>query len=159
MPTYVLPHRNEPHGGGGELDRGQHQDAHVFVTAEAEDTITELHRVISRQSKSQEKGGIDEKTHVTTFEDFERYLLGGGYDSAKPEPVPLSVCFKSVTTYGRQGGPKTVKTLKDAVWRTLTGRDIYEATLRRIISPDRVEDGQALIKDFSGVVRNGQMML
>jgi hypothetical protein len=157
MPTYVLPHRSEPQAG--ELDKDQDQNAHVFVTAEAEDTVTELHRAISRQSKPHENDGNDEKALVTTFDDFEKYLRRGGSDGAKPEPVPLSVCFKSVTTYGRQGGPKTVKTLKDAVWRTLTGRDIYEATFKRIISPEKVDDGQALIKDFSGVVRNGQMML
>ncbi|CAI6094480.1 unnamed protein product [Clonostachys chloroleuca] len=157
MPSYLLHQRNEPRDGSHPTEHDLNQ--HVFVTAEAEDTVTELHRVISKQTKHAEP----DTSTTPAFEDFEKYLRStqenAETQAKKPQPVPLSVCFKSITTYGRQGGPKSVKTLKDAIWRTLTLQDIYEATLKRLIFPDRVENGQALIRDFSGVVRNGQMML
>lgn len=151
MPSFLLRQRSEPQGTAVEHD--QDQDPHVFVTDEAEDTVTGLHKALSRHSRHQSSG---------SFDDFEKYLQRGSDNPdapSRPDPVPLSVCFKSVTTYGKQGGPTAVKTLKDAIWRTLTCQDIYEATLKRWVSPDKVENGQALIKDFSGVVRNGEMML
>jgi hypothetical protein len=88
---------------------------------------------------------------------LEEYLRKEQQNTTRP--LPLSVCFKNLSTYGRPGGSVPVKTLKHAIWRTLTFQDVYEWTLKRYISPTKVEDGHALIRDFSGVVRNGEMML
>lgn len=118
--------------------------SHVFVTSDAQDAVAELHRAITND--------LD-----PALSSLDQYLRD--YNWAESHPVSLSVCFKSVTTYGQPGGAKPVKTLKDAIWRTLTLQDIYERTFKRILRPTKVEEGQALIRDFSGVVRGGEMML
>ncbi|KAK6725417.1 hypothetical protein SNK04_004222 [Fusarium graminearum] len=117
---------------------------HVTIDDETEHAVAGLHKAVT-------------EPHVNSaVEDLEKYLQN---DQTTPGPPPLSVCFKSVTTYGRAGGAAPVKTLKEAIWRTLTFQDIYEVTLKKIVSPAKAEDGRPLIRDFSGVVRNGQMML
>ncbi|KAH6995346.1 ABC-2 type transporter-domain-containing protein [Ilyonectria destructans] len=118
--------------------------SHVFVTSDAQDAVAELHRAITND--------LD-----PALSSLDQYLRD--YNRAESHPVSLSVCFKSVTTYGQPGGAKPVKTLRDAIWRTLTLQDIYEWTFKRILRPTKVEEGQALIRDFSGVVRGGEMML
>jgi hypothetical protein len=55
-----------------------------------------------------------------------------------------------------------VKTLGAALWRTLTFRDIYEWTVQPWVTtknPQKVLKGRQLIRDFSGVVQSGEMML
>ena len=147
MPSYLLRQHSQPQGAAPEHD--QDANPQVHVTDEAEGTIAALQKALSSPDEAS----------AAPFDEFEKYVRSSPNDASTPEPVPLSVFFESVTTYGRQGGPTPVKTLKDAIWRTLTCQDIYEGTLKRWISPDRVENGQALIRDFSGVVRNGEMML
>lgn len=143
-----LPSRASTHGHSHTHAEAAHRVedsvSHVTVSAEAEDAVAELHRAIT------------EPRDRARFEDLEGYLQG---DEKGPGPSPLSVCFKSVTTYGHPGGAKPIKTLKDAIWRTLTLQDIYELTLKRLVSPNKAEDGHAIIRDFSGTLRNGQMML
>ena len=126
------------------------EDCKVHVTPGAEDAVAKLYRTITNQS--QESSDIS-----PAVAELEVYLQQDQQDGG--QPLPLGVCFKSITTYGRPGGATPVKTLKDAIWRTLTFQDIYEWTFKRIVSPSKVEDGHALIRDFSGVVKNGQMML
>ncbi|KAF4459467.1 ABC multidrug transporter [Fusarium albosuccineum] len=146
MPSYLrqgiepLPHT---------VEHDQDQDPHVFLTAEIENTIGELHREISRYSQP--------ASH-DNFADFEKYLRRD-QDQDSPGSVPLSVCFKSVTAYGQQTGRGSVKTLKDAIWEALTLKSIYNAVFGRLISPPKMEDGNPLIRDFTGLVKNGQMML
>ncbi|KAF5004030.1 hypothetical protein FDECE_9443 [Fusarium decemcellulare] len=146
MPSY-LRHGVEPHPHTVEHD--QDQDPHVFLTAEIENTVGELHREISRYSQP--------ASH-DNFADFEKYLRRD-QDQGTPGSVPLSVCFKSVTTYGQQTGQGSVKTLKDAVWEALTLKSVYNAAFSHVISPPKKEDGNPLIRDFTGLVKNGQMML
>jgi len=153
MPSYLPPrNRTTSHDHRLESESDEDQTHHVHVTSQNEDAIAELHRTVTKQSR---KIAIDELDPA--FADFEKYLRSD--DQSGPQPIPLSVCFKSVTTYGQPGGAAGVKTLKDAIWRTLTFRDVYESVHKRVFSSKRVEDGQPLIRDFSGVVRNGQMML
>lgn len=142
-PSRASTHGN-PHNHTDDAHRLGDSVSHVTISAEAEDAVAGLHRAIT------------EPRDRARFEDLEKYLQD---DEQGPRPSPLSVCFKSVTTYGNPGGATPVKTLKDAIWRTLTLQEIYEFTLKRLVSPSKVEDGQALIRDFSGVLRNGQMML
>ncbi|KAH7174068.1 P-loop containing nucleoside triphosphate hydrolase protein [Fusarium flagelliforme] len=147
MPPTLLSRTNthEHHANHAEPERGSQDGVtHVTVDDEIEHAVAGLHRAVTAP-------------HVNpAVEDLEKYLQS---DQGSPGPPPLSVCFKSVTTYGRAGGAAPVKTLKDAIWRTLTLQEIYELTFKNIVSPAKAEDGQPLIRDFSGVVRNGQMML
>ncbi|KAI6778376.1 uncharacterized protein J7T54_000494 [Emericellopsis cladophorae] len=143
MPPSLLP--REPtwgHSNGGAED--QDTITHVIVDAETEEAVSGLHKAVTEPHDN------------SAIQSLEKYLQNG---DTSLRPPPLSVCFKSVTTYGRAGGAAPVKTLREAIWRTLTLQDIYELTLKRFMSPVRPEDGQALIRDFSGVVRNGEMML
>lgn len=71
----------------------------------------------------------------------------------------LGVSFKSLTTWGGGESQVNVKTLATAFWRTLTLQDIYEWTVKPWVDDKEPEHGRALIRDFSGVVRSGEMML
>ncbi|KAF4956228.1 hypothetical protein FSARC_11627 [Fusarium sarcochroum] len=145
-PTFLSRVNTHEHHTGHIEPTRESQDGveHVTVDEDIEYAVAGLHRAVTESHEN------------TAFEDLEKYLQ---HDQDNPRPPPLSVCFKSVTTYGRAGGAAPVKTVKDAIWRTLTCQDIYELTLKKIVSPIKPEDGRPLIRDFSGVVRNGQMML
>jgi len=72
----------------------------------------------------------------------------------------LGVCFNDVSTWADpKSGNTTVKTLKNALWRTLTGQDLYEWTIGRLKSRPSPDTGRLLIRNFSGVVRGGEIML
>jgi hypothetical protein len=133
-----------------ESERDQEQ--HVFVSAEYDNEIAEIHRAVTNHSVS--KPGENTSPHLA---DLEKYIRA--YDPAGPQSIPLSVCFKDITTYGQPLDSSSVKTLGTALWRTLTFQDVYEATLKKAFSRDESSSGHALIRDFSGVVRNGEMML
>lgn len=156
MPSFLFPlNRASAHEPPIEAPVSEDDEDHisqVVATSEAEDAIAELHRTITGRSALAAKADVG-----GPFAGFEEYLRRDEQSGATS--VPLSVCFKGVTTYGKQEGATKVKTLKDAVLRTLTLQEIYEWTLKRIISPDRVENGRPLLRDFTGVVRNGEMML
>ncbi|KAL0930637.1 ABC drug exporter [Colletotrichum truncatum] len=131
---------NHDHGRPHDTDYG----SHVVIDQETEDIIAGLHGTITNEPE-------------TEFPELGRYLRDD--QQARTQAFPLSVCLKSVSTYGRPGGLEPVRTLKDAIWRTLTFQDVYEWTLKRMLSSDKMENGQALIRDFSGVVRSGEMLL
>ena len=153
MPSYLYPlNRAATH----EVAEPQHDEddrtSHVVATIENEEAVADLHRAVTGQSypaHKAESGG--------PFAGFEDYLRRDSESGGRP--VPLSVCFKGVTTYGRHEGASSTKTLKDAIVRTLTFQEIYEWTLKKLISPEKTENGRPLIRDFTGVVRNGEMML
>lgn len=153
MPSYLYPlNRAATH----EVVESQHdeddQTSHVVATHENEETVADLHRAVTGRSY------LTDKTEIGgPFAGFEDYLRRDSESGG--QPVPLSVCFKGVTTYGRHEGASTAKTLKDAIVRTLTLQEIYEWTLKKLISPEKAENGRPLIRDFTGVVRNGEMML
>lgn len=156
MPSFLFPPKRESlheRPGGGVAENDGDQNSHVVVTDEAEDTIAQLHRTITGQSLESDKEDKD----GGPFVGFENYLRRD--EKTRSQYVPLSVCFKSLTTYGIQEDASSAKTLKDAIIRTFTLQDIYEMTLKRLISPVRMEDGRPLIRDFTGLVRNGEMML
>lgn len=153
MPSYLFPlNRASAHEVVEPPRPEDDQASHVAATLENEEAVAGLHQTITGQSYLAEK-----RRSTGPFAGFEDYLRRNEEEGAPA--VPLSVCFKNVTTYGRQEGAASAKTLKDAIIRTLTFQDIYEWTLKRLISPERVENGRALIRDFTGVVRNGEMML
>lgn len=73
----------------------------------------------------------------------------------------LGVRFKDLTTWGAVPTDNQVKTFAGALKRTLTGRDLYEwwikPCLRRWIT-DKTSK-HALIRNITGLVRDGEMML
>ncbi|KAL6918761.1 hypothetical protein FSHL1_002757 [Fusarium sambucinum] len=144
-PTLVTRTNTHDHHNHSETSReSQEGVTHVTVDDEIEHAVAGLHRAVTEPHAN------------SAVQDLEKYLQN---DQGSPGPPPLSVCFKSVTTYGRATGAAPIKTVKDAIWRTLTLQDIYELTFKKILSPAKAEDGRPLIRDFSGVIRNGQMML
>lgn len=165
-PRVRLPNSNQP--TSPSHDDSEHSTEHIPSTTvchETENVIATLHRTITGRSQAHEtpknahndEGDDDAQSQSGSFAKFEEYLRedqGNG-----PEPIPVSVCFKNVSTYGRQSGDVPVKTVWDAVRRTLMLQDIYESTLKKIVSPEKVEHGRALIQDFTGVVKSGEMML
>jgi ATP-binding cassette subfamily G (WHITE) protein 2 (SNQ2) len=149
MPSFIFPprafSRQEP--PAAEPDN-QDPEAQVHADDEAEDTLAHLQQILT---------GYNDDKDAGAFPGFEDYLRNN--EEAAPQYVPLSVCFKGLTTYGIQAEDSNVKTLKDAILRTLSCKEIYEATLKRLIKPVKVDNGRPLIRDFTGVVRNGEMML
>ena len=118
----------------------------------AEDAIAELHRVLTREPLHQYP-----EAHIA-FDDFlqkENETLA----ETGVSPARLGVLFKDLTTWGAGSTHAPVKTLKDALWRTLTGQDIYEWTFGRLRSKSKREQGRPLIRGFEGVVRGGEIML
>jgi ABC-type multidrug transport system ATPase subunit len=127
-------------------------ESHVHVTREAEDEVAELYSVLSRRTTRH----YPDKHQA--FDDF----LQQENDGLERQGIclpRLGVCFKDLTTWGGGETHAPVKTLKTAVWRTLTGQDIYEWTLGKVLSKPKPQDGRPLIRNFSGVVRSGEMML
>lgn len=158
MPSYLLSPRQEV--SGDPLQHSQEdENNHVFVTDEAAGTVNQLHRALSEPNPPQQLRQNEEKQLDPDFAELESYLRTEDDPSAWPAPAPLSVCFKSISTYGTKAGPESIKTVRDAIWRTLTFQDMYEATLKKLVSPEKIEQGRPLIRDFSGVVKNGEMML
>lgn len=149
MPSYLPPIRRLSTYSHADADsyRERQQDdvEHVYITPQIEEAAAQLHQSVTDQSTKAD--------HVDPpFRDFEEYIR------THDRPLPLSVCFKNLMTYGQSGGAARTKTAKDAVWRTLTMQDIYESTIQPFLSSKKSQ-GRPLIRDFSGVVRNGQMML
>jgi len=143
-----------------KVSHGNHDSrdaaSHVAFNQEAEDTIAHIHRVLTRDARDAPQPYPD--THVA-FDSFLQKNNKAQLETGISQPR-LGVCFKNVTTWvssGASHGP--VKTLKDALWRTLTGRDLYEWTTSLLGSKPKPESGRPLIQNFSGVVRGGEIML
>lgn len=127
----------------------------VETGQDAVDAIAELHRVLSGQPERDSRQYPE--AHVA-FDDFLQ-KENAALEEAGIVPASLGVCFKDLTTWGDGDTHASVKTLKHALWRTLTGQDLYEWTFARMFSRKKPENGRALIRDFSGVVRGGEIML
>lgn len=131
---------------------GEEAIPRVQTDQDAENAIAELHRVLTREPSYQYP-----EAHLA-FDDFlqrENQAL----EANGVAPARLGVLFKDLTTWGSGSTHTPVKTLKHALWRTLTGQDIYEWTIARVLSESKPEDGRPLIRNFSGVVRGGEIML
>lgn len=126
--------------------------AHVHVTQDAEDEVAELYKVLSSRPLHQYP-----ETHLA-FGDFLQQE-NAELEKSGIAPARLGVCFKDITTWGAGNTNAPVKTLKHALWRTLTVQDIYEWTVGRLMSSSQPEKGRPLIRNFSGVVMGGEIML
>lgn len=123
----------------------------VHVSHEDEDAIADIHRTLTEKSQP---GAVQYSEPHSSFDKFLEEQVQGGKKRSN-----LGVSFQSVSTWGEGGGHANVKTLGTALWRTLTFRDIYEWTFQPAVTSKKPEDGRQLIRDFSGVVESGEMML
>jgi hypothetical protein len=150
MPSFLGPRLssyNQDTSHKEECERDQQQ--HVFVTSEP--GVAEFHRVITESAR---KSDLAWSPHLAELNEYVR-----SDDPASPKALPLSVCFEDLTTYGRPLGSITVTTLGHAIWRTLTLQDVYESTLGKFVGLRHADGSHALIRNFSGVCRNGEMTL
>ncbi|GLI77982.1 hypothetical protein PoHVEF18_006279 [Penicillium ochrochloron] len=146
-PLHSHPHTSSfaPQGVPSSGDNGPQ----VHVCHEDEDAIADIHRTLTVQEEYSEPH--------SSFDRFLEQEVQGGKKRSN-----LGVCFQSVSTWGEGDGHTDVKTLGAALWRTLTFRDIYEWTVQPWVTtknPQKVLKGRQLIRDFSGVVQSGEMML
>lgn len=143
------PLHSHPHGSsfapGQEVPSSGDNGPRVHVCHEDEDAIADIHRTLTVQEYSEPH---------SSFDRFLEQEVQGGKKRSN-----LGVCFQSVSTWGEGDGHADVKTLGTALWRTLTFRDIYEWTVQPWLSTKDPHKGRPLIRDFSGVVQSGEMML
>lgn len=131
--------------------RGDH-GPRVHVSHEDEDTIADIHRTLTEKSHPDAQQEYFEP-HAS-FDKFLEEQVQGGKKRSK-----LGVCFQSVSTWGEGDGHVDVKTLGTALWRTLTLQEIYEWIVQPWLSTKKPQKGRPLIREFSGVVESGEMML
>jgi hypothetical protein len=117
----------------------------VHVCLDDEDAIADIHRTLTVQEYSEPH---------SSFDKFLEEEVRGGKKRSN-----LGVCFQSVSTWGEGDGHTEVKTLGTAIWRTLTFQDVYEWTAQPWLSRKEPQKGRQLVRDFSGVVQSGEMML
>lgn len=155
MPAHLRTHL---HGGlsvASDVEVENQADvnaSHVHLSREDEDVITDIHRILTATSSHDSTHPYAEP-HLS-FDKFLRAEIEGG-----SKRLNLGVCFQSISTWGVGEGHAEVKTLGTALLRTLTFQDIYEWTLKPWISKRKPQEGRQLIRDFSGVVRSGEIML
>jgi hypothetical protein len=132
-------------------EAGDHADRpsspQVHLTYEDEDAIAEIHRTLTTKDHDYSE------PHLSFDKFLEEELQAG---RKKPN---LGVRFQSLSTWGTGGEHVNVKTLGTALWRTLTFQDVYEWTIKPWLTKPEAESGRQLIRDFTGVVRSGEIML
>ncbi|KAJ5112926.1 hypothetical protein N7456_001460 [Penicillium angulare] len=146
------PLHSRPHNPSFTPGQEESSDPHgprVHVSNEDEDAIAEIHRTLTNPRVNYQYS----EPH-SSFDKFLEEQVQNGKRHAN-----IGVCFQSVSTWGEGNGHDDVKTLGTALWRTLTLQDIYEWTILPWIKTKRPQDGRPLIRDFSGVVQSGEMML
>ncbi|KAL2869426.1 putative ABC multidrug transporter [Aspergillus lucknowensis] len=126
---------------------GRPSSPQVQLTHEDEDAIAEIHRTLTKPSH-------DYSEPHSSFDKFLEAELQAG--RKKPN---LGVCFQSLSTWGAGEEHANVKTLGTALLRTLTFQDVYEWTIKTLISNPEPRSERQLIRDFTGVVRSGEIML
>lgn len=132
-------------------DNANDSEFHVHPTREDERTLAALHQTLT---------GANESNYAEPHSALDRYLKNGRPKEESGKPLGrLGVCFKNVTTWAERNQHVRTKTLADALWRTLTFQDVYEWTIKRWVSRPRMEEQRPLIRDFSGAVRSGEIML
>ncbi|GAB7362987.1 hypothetical protein MBLNU230_g3282t1 [Neophaeotheca triangularis] len=151
MPPYYAPsHRRKDHAEAAEA-QSEDDPAVLQVSPEELARLGELHRQTTQKSHS----GLLEKneTHAE-FHDFLKENNPGG----KWYPEHRGVCFDSLSVLASSNPGYSAKTLGTALWRTLTFQDILEQILPSSLKL-RGAQPNAIISDFTGVVRSGEMML
>lgn len=160
MPPSTIPGPSRAPASFNEWDREDVAEeanindeySHVSPSTQDEKALAALHWTLTREGDSE---------YAEPHSSLDRYFRDRrprGERSGKPLGR-LGVCFKNVTTWAERAQHLDTKTLGHAVWRTMTFQDIYEWTIKRWVQPKKMEDGRRLIRDFSGVVRSGEILL
>jgi hypothetical protein len=147
MPAPLNPHPK--HSSSFASESQNNGPPRVQVSHEDEDAIADIHRTLT------EKTAEDHK-YPEPHSSFDKFLEEQAQGKKRSN---LGVCFQSLSTWGDGDSHADVKTLGTALWRTLTMQDIYEWTIQPWITKKKPEDGRQLIRDFSGVVESGEIML
>lgn len=123
-------------------------------------------RLKSRASRKDEEKGLDAASSDTEVEsefDLGEFLLGGHLErrTTAGEPAKkVGVVFKNLTVQGVETGASFVRTLPHAVVGTF-GPDLYYLVCKFVpqLRFGKKPPIRNLINDFSGAVREGEMML
>ncbi|KAL1955741.1 hypothetical protein VTO42DRAFT_8139 [Malbranchea cinnamomea] len=125
--------------------------SHVNPSQQDEKALAALHWTLTREGESH---------YAEPHSSLDKYLRDWRPREESGKSLGrLGVCFKNVTTWAERNNHLNKKTLGDALWRTLTFQDIYELTFKKWLSSRKLEEGRPLIRDFSGVVRSGEILL
>ena len=150
-PLHSHPHSSS-FAAGQEGPSTEDHGPRVHVSHEDEDAIADIHRTLTAKSDPETT-----PQYAEPHSSFDKFLGEQVQEGRKRSN--LGVCFQSVSTWGAGDNHADVKTLGTALWRTLTFQDIYEWTIQPWRSPKNPQNGRPLIRDFSGVVQSGEMML
>ncbi|KAJ5768874.1 ABC multidrug transporter atrF [Penicillium odoratum] len=126
-------------------------------------TSKSVHRLKSKASQRyDEEKGLDEEDEEQGF-DLGDFLVSGHLErrTTAGEPAKkVGVVFKNLTVMGVQTGASFVRTLPHAVVGTF-GPDLYNVICRFVpqLQFGKKPPVRELIRDFSGSVREGEMML
>lgn len=152
MPAHLHPHLHNTLASTQEAKPADpNPTPQVHLSREDEEAVADIHRTLTG------KGQPDHHQYPEPHSSFSRFLEAE--HQAGKKRSNLGVCFNSLTTWGEGLGHTKVKTLGTSLWRTLTFQDVYEWTIKPWVSDKKPQDGRPLIRDFSGVVRNGEIML
>ena len=129
-------------------------------------TAKSVQRLKSKTSRRDEEKGVDGASSDTEIDgdfDLGEFLIGGHLErrTTAGEPAKkVGVVFKNLTVQGVQTGASFVRTLPHAVVGTF-GPDLYNVICRFVpqFRFGRKPPIRELISDFSGAVREGEMML
>jgi hypothetical protein len=149
MPAPLHPHPQPKHTASFASKSTENGPPRVQVSHEDEDAIADIHRTLTEKS-------ITDQKYPEPHSSFDKFLEEQVQGKKRSN---LGVCFQSLSTWGEGDSHADVKTLGTALWRTLTMQDIYEWTIQPWITKKNPEDGRQLIRDFSGVVESGEIML
>ncbi|KAE8403235.1 hypothetical protein BDV37DRAFT_272325 [Aspergillus pseudonomiae] len=156
MPAHLHAH---PHGSTSlaanheaESPSDTLSSPRVYLSHDDEDAIAEIRRTLTEISHHSPQQAYSEPH--SSFDKFLEAELQAGRKKSN-----LGVCFQSLSTWGDGEEHTDVKTLGTALWRTLTFQDVYEWTIQPWLSKKEPQSGRPLIRDFSGAVRSGEIML
>ncbi|KAG2418795.1 hypothetical protein HFD88_001896 [Aspergillus terreus] len=128
------------------------------------------HRVSGRASHARdEEKALDEEDDSTIADEYQggfdlsEFLMGGHLErrTTAGEPAKkIGVVFKNVTVKGVETGASFVRTLPDAIIGTF-GPDLYKLVCRFVpqLHFGKPPPVRNLLHDFSGAIREGEMML
>ncbi|KAJ6004038.1 hypothetical protein N7522_005683 [Penicillium canescens] len=149
MPAPLHPHPQPKHTASFASSSSNNGPPRVQVSHEDENAIADIHRTLTEKSPSDQK-------YPEPHSSFDRFLEEQVQGKKRSN---LGVCFQSLSTWGEGNSHADVKTLGTALWRTLTMQDIYEWTIQPWTTKKNPQEGRQLIRDLSGVVHSGEIML
>lgn len=157
MPARFVVHPQSNPFAGAQDAAGSSEDVavapRVHLSPGDGEAIEDIHHLLTTSVSSPESRPEYPEPHFS----FDKFLEAEV--QAGKKKTNLGVSFRSLTTWGGGETQANVKTLATAIWRTLTLQDIYERTIKPWIADDEPQNGRPLIRDLSGVVRSGEMML